>query len=174
MAPNVLSFRRFSPDQVRGAHLLVVDDVRVTGAHQRCVMRASADMPFLGRTFLYIACFGPASGHFDPTQEDALNHTAVRTLGDLAEIVAGGDFSWNVRVCKFVLNQANRRGLPRFLGQMPGWFVRDLHRNSRRDGYARMASYAPSHEVVRVELARRFGRLRPRRLRDGPHACVSA
>jgi hypothetical protein len=174
MAANVLSFRRFPPDQVRGAHLLVVDDVRVTGAHQRCVMRASEDMPFLARTFLYIACFRPASSRFDPTQEDALNHAAVRTLGDLAGIVAGGDFSWNVRVCKFVLDQTNRPGLPCFLGKMPDWFVRDLHRNSCRDGYARMARYAPSHEVVRAELARRSRWPRRGRLRAGPPACLPA
>jgi hypothetical protein len=174
MAANVLSFRRFPPDQVRGAHLLVVDDVRVTGAHQRCVMQASEDMPFLARIFLYIACFRPASSRFDPTQEDALNHASVRTLSDLAAIVAGGDFSWNVRVCKFVLNQANRHGLPRFLGEMPGWFVRDLHRNSCRDGYARMAAYAPSHEVVRAELARRYGRPRRRPPRTSPPARLPA
>ena len=124
-------------------------------------------MPFLARTFLYIACFRPAGGRFDPTQEDALNHAEVKTLGDLAGIVAGGDFSWNVRVCKFVLNQANRRALPGFLGEMPGWFVRDLHRNSCRDGYARMDLYAPSHQVVRAELARRYGWPRHRRRRAG-------
>jgi hypothetical protein len=174
MAANVLSFRQFPPDQVRGAHLLVVDDVRVTGAYQRCVTRATDDMPFLARTFLYIACFRSASSRFDPTQENALNHAAVRTLGDLAGIVAGGDFSWNVRVCKFVLDHANRHGLPRFLGEMPGWFVRDLHRTSCRDGYARMAAYAPSHEVVRAELARRYGRPRRKLLGASPSACPPA
>ena len=125
-------------------------------------------MPFGARTFLYIACFRrPAGRGFDPTQEDALNHAAVRTLGDLAQIVAASDFSGNVRVCKFVLDRANRRGLPRFLGEMPGWFVRDLHRNSCRDGYARMAAYAPSHQIVRTELARRYGRPRRRPFRAG-------
>ena len=159
MAANALSFRRFRPAQVRGAHLLVVDDVRVTGAHQRCLMRASEDLPLAARTFLYIAAFpSPAGGCFDPTQEDALNHAAVKTLDDLAEIVEAGDFAWNVRVCKFVLNPANHGELPRFLRRMPGWFVRDLHRNSCRDGYSRMSPYAPSHAVVRAELARRYRR----------------
>ena len=116
MAANVLSFRRFRPAQVRGAHLLVVDDVRVTGAHQRCLMRASEDLPLAARTFLYIAAFpGQLSGCFDPAQEDALNHTAVKTLDDLAEIVEAEDFAWNVRVCKFTLNPANHGELPRFL-----------------------------------------------------------
>ena len=105
------------PDQVRDAHLLVVDDVRVTGAHQRCLMRASDGLPLAARTFLYIASFpGPAGACFDPTQEDALNHAAVKTLDDLAGIVEAGDFAWNVRVCKFVLSPANHGDLPRFLG----------------------------------------------------------
>jgi PRTase ComF-like len=161
MAANVVSFRRFPPDQVRGAHLLVVDDVRVTGAHQRSVMRASEDMPFEARIFLYIARFRTAGRGFDPVQEDALNHAAVRTLDDLAQIVTSGDFSWNVRVCKFVLTPANRPALPPFLADMPGWFVRDLHRNSSRDGYAHMDLYAPSHQLVRAELTRRPARPRP-------------
>ena len=110
MAANILSFRRFRPAQVRDAHLLVVDDVRVTGAHQRCLMRASEDLPLAARTFLYIAAFpGQLNGCFDPAQEDALNHAAVKTLDDLAGIVEADDFAWNVRVCKFVLSPANQR-----------------------------------------------------------------
>jgi hypothetical protein len=162
MAANTLSFRRFQPGQVRGAHLLIVDDVQVTGAHQRCLMRASDELPLAARTFLYIASFGrPADGCFDPTQEDALNHAAVRSLEDLAGIVEAGAFAWNVRVCKFVLDPANRGDLPRFLVRMPSWFVRDLDRNSREDGYARMARYAPSHAAVRADLARRCRRPLP-------------
>jgi len=158
MAANVLSFRRFRPAQVRDAHLLVIDDVRVTGAHQRCLMRASEDLPLAAQIFLYIAAFtGPATGCIDPAQEDALNHAAVKTLDDLAEIVEAGDFAWNVRVCKFALNPANYGELPRFLRRMPGWFVRGLHRNSCRDGYAWMDLYAPSHAAVREELTRRAG-----------------
>jgi hypothetical protein len=66
MAANTLSFRRFQPSQVRDAHLLIIDDVQVTGAHQRCLIRASEKLPLAARTFLYIASFGsPADGCFD-------------------------------------------------------------------------------------------------------------
>jgi hypothetical protein len=155
MAANALSFGRFPPARVCGAHLLIVDDVRVTGAHQRCLMRASDELPLAARAFVYLASFGSPAGGLDPTQEDALNHAAVRSLDDLAEIVEADDFAWNVRVCKFVLDPAQRDDLPRFLARMPGWFVRDLHHNSYRDGYARMSRYAPSHAVVRADLAGR-------------------
>jgi len=144
MAANIVSFRRFPAAQVRDAHLLIVDDVHVTGAHQRCLMRASDELPLATRTFVYLASLGG----LDPTYEDALNHAAVRSLGDLAAIVEAGDFAWNVRVCKFVLDPAQRDDLPRFLAQLPGWFVRDLYRNSCRDGYPAMTRYAPSHAIV--------------------------
>jgi hypothetical protein len=156
MAANVVSFRRFRPDQLRNAHLLVVDDLRVTGAHQRCLMRATDTLPLSARTFLYIAAFpGCAGRSFDPAQEDALNHAAIKTLDDLAALVADGEFAWNVRVCKFILNPANRDSLSRFLGRMPTRFVRALYRNSREDGYACMATYAASHAIVHEELGRR-------------------
>ena len=160
MAARTLSFRRFPADQLRDAHLLIVDDVRVTGAHQRSLTRASENLPLAARTFLYLASFPiPATGAFDPTEEDVLNHAAVRTLDDLARIVAAGDFAWNVRACKFVLSPAGRGGLGRFLERMPDWFVRDLDRNARQDGYAEMACYAPSHAMVRAELAQRRTRV---------------
>jgi hypothetical protein len=165
MTANVLSFRRFSLAQVRDAHLMVVDDVRVTGAHQRNLTLASDELPLAARTFLYIASFAdPASDYFDPTQEDALNHAAIRTLDDLARIVEDDDFACNVRVCKFVLNPANHAELPRFLARMPDWFVRDLHRDTLRDGYARMGLYASSHAAVSAELERRRNRLTGDRL----------
>jgi hypothetical protein len=40
MAANALSFDRLLPC-AEGSHLIVVDDVKVTGAHQRCLLRAS-------------------------------------------------------------------------------------------------------------------------------------
>jgi len=95
MAANVLSFRRFPPERVRGAHLLVVDDVRVTGAHQRCLMRASEALPLAARTFLYIAAFrGQPGGCFDPAQEDALNHTTGSSATCTATAAGTGTRGW--------------------------------------------------------------------------------
>jgi hypothetical protein len=163
MAANALSFDRLRP-HAHGAHLIVVDDVQVTGAHQRCLIRASETLPFASRTFAHIAAFGPAGPERpDPALEDRLNHAAVSTLDDLAEIVTGADFTWNVRVCKFLLGPANRDGLPSFLTRMPDPFVRELRRNSLIDGYARMPAYRESHAIITRELRRR-GRLRARSL----------
>ena len=108
MAANALSFDRLRP-HADGAHLIVVDDVKVTGAHQRCLTRASETVPLGSRTFAHIAAFdGAGTQRPDPALEDRLNHAAISTLDDLAGIVGDSDFTWNVRVCKFLLCPANR------------------------------------------------------------------
>jgi PRTase ComF-like len=134
-------------------------------------MHASEDLPFVARIFPYIAAVPRhLNGCFDPAQEDAFNHTTVKTLDDLAGIVAAEDFAWNVRVCKFTLSPANRGELPRFLRRMPDWFIHDLHRHSYQDGYARMTPYAPSHALVCAELSARAGGRAGRSLPARPHS----
>jgi len=156
MAGNALSFDRLRPGP-DGAHLIVVDDVKVTGAHQRCLLLASDVLPLGSRMFVHVAAVQEAGAGLDPTLEDRLNHAFVKSLGELADVATAADFSWNVRVCKFLLSPASRPGLPSFLAGMPDHFVRELHRNSLLDGYAGMAAYRPSHTIVRRELSRRGG-----------------
>jgi PRTase ComF-like len=155
MAANTLSFDRLRP-HADGAHLIVVDDVKVTGAHQRCLTRASETLPLGSRTFAHIAAFdGAGTERPDPALEDSLNHAAISTLDDLAGLVGDSDFTWNVRVCKFLLSPANRDDLPSFLTRMTDPFVRELRHNSLIDGYARMTAYRESHAIVARELRRR-------------------
>ncbi len=156
MAANTLSFGRLQPS-TEDAHLIVVDDVKVTGAHQHCLLLASDVLPLGSRMFVHVAAVQEAGAGLDPTLEDRLNHAFVKSLGELADVVTAADFSWNVRVCKFLLSPPSRPGLPSFLAGMPDHFVRELHRNSLLDGYAGMAAYRPSHSIVRRELSRRGG-----------------
>jgi hypothetical protein len=154
MADNALSFDTLRP-YADDAHLIIVDDVKVTGAHQRCLLRASDSLPLRSRTFVHIAAFDPGNAQLDPGIEDTLNHAAVRTLGDLADIAEASDFTWNVRVCKFLLNPANRAELASFLARMPRWFVEELCHHSVADGYARMEPYRESYGLAVSELNHR-------------------
>jgi hypothetical protein len=164
MTANTLSFHRLPPDDVDGAHLIVVDDVKVTGAHQHCLTRVGQMLPLASLTFLYLAAFSGGGAQFDPTVEDRLNHAHVQTLHDLGTIVRGTGFTWNIRVCRFLLNPAGRDHLPLFLTQMPDHVVRDLYLSSLSDGLAWMDAYRASHAIVQEEL-----RCRDRSARDrGP------
>jgi hypothetical protein len=173
MAGNRLSFRAVLPHAGAGAHLIVIDDVRITGAHQGFLRHASAGLALGSRTFVHLAALrhGPREV-LDPALEDALNHAAVRTLDDLAPLATAAGFAWNVRICKFLLDVRNRDQLPGFLAGMPDGVVRALRAASLADGYATMPAYRAGHALVDDELERRRGRGRGDR--PGPATAAGA
>jgi hypothetical protein len=157
MAANPLSFGRIDKPELRGAHLIVLDGAKITGAHQRHLIRSSADLALGSRTFLYAAELAERAGQFDPSVEDRLNHARICTLDDFSGMLRErvGDFAWNERVCKFLLSPQRRDELPLFLGRTPGRFIRELHRHSLADGYASMPAYRDSFSLITMELRRR-------------------
>jgi hypothetical protein len=153
MRANSLSVDRTLP---RDSHLVIIDDIKVTGAHQNCLMAATDGLPLLSRTFLHIARFViPSSAALDPTIEDRLNHASAKGLSDLVEIVRSPDFAWNARLCRFLLSKKNRTELSGFLTHMPGCFVLDLSEKSRGDGYDLMDAYRESYTIVETALRQR-------------------
>lgn len=152
MKNNPLSLNRTLFDD---AHLIIVDDIKVTGAHQDCLMDETNALPLLSRTFLYIAKFLPSPAALDPTVEDRLNHAAVKSLADIAEIVGSPDFVWNARLCRFLLSARNRADLPVFLAHMPDHFLLDLYEKSGGDGYDVMEAYRESYLIVQTSLRQR-------------------
>jgi hypothetical protein len=137
---------------LQDAHLVVIDDLKVTGAHQDCLIDATDGLPLLSRTFLYIAKFLAPPGALDPTIEDQLNHSFAKKLADVMEIVRSPDFAWNARLCRFLLSARNRAELPAFLMRMPDRFLLDLSEKSRGDGYDVMDAYRKSYMLLQMAL----------------------
>jgi hypothetical protein len=153
MRTNSLSLDR---TLIRDSHLVIIDDLKVTGSHQDCLIDATNGLPLLSRTFLHIAkLLVPSPAALDPTIEDRLNHAFAKKLADLIEIVRSPDFAWNARLCRFFLNARNRAELPAFLALMPDRFLFDLSEKSSADGYDLMDAYRESHVIVRMMLQQR-------------------
>jgi hypothetical protein len=153
MRTNALSF---GSTPFQNAHLVMIDDIKVSGAHQERLREATDLLPLASRTFLHIASFcvqPPAL--LDPTIEDRLNHACVKMLDDLIDIIQAPDFVWNVRLCKFLLSASNRAELPAFLACLPDRFLLDLFVLSCGDGYDLMAAYRESHLLVQAALQQR-------------------
>jgi hypothetical protein len=148
------------------AHLVVIDDLKVTGAHQDCLVDATDGLPLLSRTFLYIARLLSPPAALDPTVEDRLNHAFVKKLADIIAIVRSPDFAWNARLCRFLLSARNRAELPAFLMQMPGRFLLDLSEKSCGDGYDLMEAYRKSYVILQMALQQRG-------LLAAPHSAAS-
>lgn len=89
-------------DDVRGAHLVVVDDVRVTGAAERTIL---APLMAGGPQSAHVAYLATVTGVLaaDPAVEAHLNHAAVNSVTDLIPALRRGDFALTIRFLKRLL-----------------------------------------------------------------------
>ncbi len=76
-----------------GTDLVVVDDIKVTGAHQASIMTHARQLAVRSLTFLYvIECVDPRVAASYPQIEDRLNHASVHTLTAVIPIIRSPDF----------------------------------------------------------------------------------
>src|SRR5687767_14023087 len=87
-------------DAVRDTRVLVIDDVRITGFHERRLADVLAGAGVADVTFGYLAMI---DGRGDPTVEKRMNEAAVGGLDALSALMTGGGFTLNSRACKLLL-----------------------------------------------------------------------
>lgn len=105
-ARNGQKNRFFDPKKLEGRHIVVIDDVRITGSVQRSIAKLLADVPKLSLTIVNLAQLDPELAQREPQLEHALNHLAVKDLSDVLRLMMSGDFVLVTRVVRFILQSA--------------------------------------------------------------------
>lgn len=146
MARNVLWV---DEDTLRGKKLIVVDDLRVTGAHEKKIMQVIEKSAF-EVLFCYV---GRLVGSYQPSCEAHINHSAVGSIMDLENIILRGHFHVNARVCKYILSYNNVAELTDFLSSVPEEVLSTLEWCIQGDGYHLMPEYSKNYEVLKNALA---------------------
>ena len=123
---------------LRGARVVALDDIRVTGTHEQamdeCLLTAGA------ATIDHVYVVDAHAFAAEPTVESRLNLAAVPDVDALLEVVDGRSFVPNARVCRRVM-QLEAGQLARFVDQAPeavlAWMLRavDLDRLERVGPY---------------------------------------
>ncbi len=95
-------------EKLRGAKLIIVDDVNVTGSHERTLNEAILTTQVDDYLFCYFLNFSDAMADRDPQAEEYLNRAAVKTVLDLIPFFGedqktGLPFRVNARAAKFLL-----------------------------------------------------------------------
>lgn len=151
MANNGLSV---DTELFAGRHVVVVDDVRITGSHEESIWQLFADMPIESLTNLYVVTLDPKLAKRDPKIEDRMNHAEIRTLRDLYGLIWSGSYCPTARTVKFVLSQPADT-LKIFLREIDGGDLRAIHMGLIDDGYDKMDTYSVGSRLVLKEVARR-------------------
>lgn|GEM_PF-1006815 len=138
-----------------GRHVIIVDDIRITGSHEQSVWNLFADMPIKSLTNLYVVELDPAVAKRDPKIETRMNQTAVRSLSDLLSLIWEEEsFNISARTIKFILGQ-KQDVLQKFLEKVPCAELRSIHLGLLDDGYYAMEVYIAGSRLVLQEVGKR-------------------
>lgn len=123
-------------DRVGGATVVALDDVRVTGVHERSIERAlrRAGAARVDHLFLVDAAGCP------PQAEAALNAVAVRDVDDLLALAAAPGFVPNARVARWILGLPSDE-LDRALALAPVALIQWVAEVAARDRFAALDRY---------------------------------
>lgn len=122
-----------------GKSLIILDDIRITGAHETRMAQMIEDLQIPNETFfVYLAEL--RSRHIDPTIENMLNFYAVGTLGDMIALAQSSRFSINARFVKHILSQPGD-DFDEFMAFQDERFREVFARAADDNGYWRVSKY---------------------------------
>ena len=90
-------------DFLEGKTLVFLDDIKITGSHERMIMKMVNAYGLSNDIFmLYFAELTNKNIH--PNIENHLNYHQVKSIFDLDGIIKSGNFTINTRIVKYILN----------------------------------------------------------------------
>jgi PRTase ComF-like len=151
MSQNTISI---DTDLIKDAVFLVVDDIKITGAHEKIIRDLAGTLP-QHAIFSYVAALDREEAMAHPQIEHDLNHAGAVTLDKILENIANNDCVINARLCKFILSQKDPQQLKDFLGKLNDKFLYLLFTGVIGDGYLHMEQYKDNGAIIKEEVAKR-------------------
>lgn len=136
-------------------HVIVVDDVSITGSHGRSIVQMFESIDLLSVTLVHVLDLDPALAAHDPKIEDRMNHRVIKSVSDLLLLIKSSDaYVPNARTVKFVLSQPIDQ-VEWLLSRLSLEHLRLLHEGVQADEYDRMQSYQATASCIEREFVRR-------------------
>ncbi|MDR2466927.1 MAG: phosphoribosyltransferase family protein [Prevotellaceae bacterium] len=133
-----------------GKILLFVDDVKVTGTHERIIVNMLDRYSITGDCYtLYYA--EVANPHLPPNVENELNYAYVKSLDEIAHIIKHDEFRFNTRVVKYILD-ADDQCFDRFIAAQSRNFIEDLYYNAVGNEYFKFNAYKRNMHKLKIKL----------------------
>ncbi|HEY4498783.1 MAG TPA: phosphoribosyltransferase family protein [Candidatus Paceibacterota bacterium] len=140
------------PKEVRGRHILLIDDVRVTGAHESQMREWLKLAGAKEVTFIYLAMIVDDGGK---DAEELLNQAKIHSPDDLLKMLKADDWSITSRAVKFILSEQDDAKLSRFLDSLPDQMLIDLNEGAIGNGFASMPLYEKQYALVAKKVSDR-------------------
>ncbi|WP_069661283.1 phosphoribosyltransferase family protein [Arcticibacter eurypsychrophilus] len=125
---------------LKGKILFFLDDIKITGSHERVILKMAKEYGL--KNDIYMLYFAELVNHtIHPSFENHLNYHRIKSIFDLDEVIKGGNFSFNTRIVKYILN-CEFTSFKLFLDRQTDDFIQRLYNLSLGNSYHTIDSYA--------------------------------
>jgi FMN phosphatase YigB (HAD superfamily) len=144
---NAISAEDFHIDKnfVRGKLVLFLDDVRITGAHERRVLRM-IDKYNLECDYLFVY-YASLEADLLPNIENVLNYHFVKSVWDIDWIIKNQGFCFNTRAIKYILNAPDEDFI-KFINQQTREFQDDFYNYAIGNKYHQITEFQGNLEYL--------------------------
>jgi len=134
---------------IEGKTLLFVDDIRITGTHERKLVEMLQSAKVENDAwFLYYADY---EGTASPSIEADINFTAIKSIRDIVAI-AHGEHHAIIRPIKYLLSMPPTE-LAAHLHEFPPTFLRDVYDGAIAENYHTKPTFQENLQLLRMKLA---------------------
>ena len=149
--------RYLDADDFAGKHVVVVDDIRITGAAQRASAAYLEPLMPASIWYLQAASLPEEVGRRHPSLENDLNSTIPPVLVEIAAYARGGALQLNTRLLRFILECENEEEFWNFMEISSLTFLREIHQAGVGSGQVYYEKYRRNLEAI-FDYLHQFGR----------------
>lgn len=137
-------------DFLTGKTLLFLDDIKITGSHERMIMKMVDEYGL--QNDIYMLYFAElVNKNIHPNIENYLNYHHVKNIYHLNDIIKGSHFCINTRIVKYILNY-DHESFCIFIQDQDSNFINLLYDMALGNGYHTIEAYTPNLNFIKQNL----------------------
>ncbi len=137
-------------DFLKDKTLIFLDDIRITGSHERMITKMLKEYDLENQThLLYFAELTNRNIH--PNVENFLNYYHVKSIFDLDDIIKSDRFSINTRIVKYILNSESN-SFKIFIQNHSDTFLELLYNMAIGNSYHTITAYQENLNLLKLQL----------------------
>jgi hypothetical protein len=134
-------------DFLKDKVLFFLDDIKITGSHEKMILKMVKEYGLTNSIFmLYFAEL--VNNDIHPNIENYLNYHQIKTVSDLDAVVKSGNFSFNTRIVKYILN-CDFNSFQSFIEKQTDDFIQSLYNLSLGNSYHTIDSYSENFSFLK-------------------------
>lgn len=137
-------------DFLKDKVLFFLDDIKITGSHEKMIMKMVKEYGL--KNDIFMLYYAELTNHdIHPNIENFLNYHQVKTIFDLDDIIKSGNFCFNTRIVKYILN-CEFNSFTIFLERQTDDFIANLYNLSLGNSYHTIESYSMNLNFIKNYL----------------------